>query len=581
MGRQCHVKLAGLLGIVDTNKRGISEKVSQYYMTRRLDYRAKVDGKLLDADVLSSTAWISESFEASGQLRTIYIDVVCTAVYLYVSEAHKEEIANPFDQVGLSSVLIFGRYESTAENDLLSIGTASSRGSVSSGRFTAEIDELLRRVKRNKDRTVREMDLGQAKRAQLEMNLLRKARGEMDALESDQMEAIDEEDFHRALDLQHEIKTLRGNVLSSVDPRFTTDIASSRRSSELLRPNHLFDKADHKVGTPELFTPIDLSPTDSLEKIKVRRAFSPNGSIGKNSAISGLTRTPSSPHILLRTGSASSAGLRSTPTLKNRPSSATSKVTNTTRSVPKSATLPPRMDAWHGNKFLEKENTIVPALRDKINRSEMIDEESEAPNREAYHPPLPSKERIDYSRAVDLFGQQTMRNLHSKKWHEHKKGLVSVQQKLESVSSTEASDYLDSTIAILQKHLRDPLYNVYATALDLLSFVCTKFMDRRSAGKTLSTMNEILEQDNKKKFRHQPIIIYAKQIVEHQIGSHFRRFAETKRRRSNAVLVSAMTSHKRNDCRAHDSYRTCPRCGESIERPLFHKHVGSKECRRE
>ncbi|PIO63395.1 hypothetical protein TELCIR_15005, partial [Teladorsagia circumcincta] len=68
-----------------------------------------------------------------------------------------------------------------------------------------------------------EMDLGQAKRAQLEMNLLRKARGEMDALESDQMEAIDEEDFHRALDLQHEIKTLRGNVLSSVDPRFTTD----------------------------------------------------------------------------------------------------------------------------------------------------------------------------------------------------------------------------------------------------------------------------------------------------------------------------------------------------------------------
>ncbi|KAK6015963.1 hypothetical protein OSTOST_18557 [Ostertagia ostertagi] len=40
-----------------------------------------------------------------------------------------------------------------------------------------------------------------------------------------------------------------------------------------------------------------------------------------------------------------------------------------------------------------------------------------------------------------------------------------------------------------------------------------------------------------------------------------------------------MASHKRSDCRAHDNYRTCPRCGESIERPLFHRHVGSKECR--
>ncbi|KAK6058332.1 HEAT repeat protein [Cooperia oncophora] len=219
---------------------------------------------------------------------------------------------------------------------------------------------------------------------------------------------------------------------------------------------------------------------------------------------------------------ASSDGALSALTKKKRPSSATSKATYSSLFV--NASPPPKVDPWQGNKYLERENTIVPALRVKLDRSDAIKEESDLSNNDDIQSLVPPKERVEYSRAVDLFGHQTMRNLYSKKWHEHKIGLARVQQKLESVPSTEAATYFDSTIPILEKFLRDPLYNVYATALDLLSFVCTKFVvdhhlqkmapklartihtiiaarandtDRRAAGSTLSTMNEIFERDEK------------------------------------------------------------------------------------
>uniref|UniRef100_A0A7I4Y784 TOG domain-containing protein n=1 Tax=Haemonchus contortus TaxID=6289 RepID=A0A7I4Y784_HAECO len=775
-------------------------------MTRRLECRAKLDGDFLKEGVLLSTAWISQrdmtlpiklelvlrlrsvverieiiahdlyipqqvaiatlddelkgaekklgvvhfkpATEASSQQRTIYVDVSCTVITLQINKAHEDEVTNPFHQVGLESVLVFGRYLSGAEDDIPpSRRTLSPVEMVNSKRFTEEIDELLRRVKRNKDKFVREMDFSQAKRAQLELNLLKKARGEMVALENAQSEAVKEDNFHRAVDLQDEIKTLRRNVMAFVDPRLTSNIV---RSEDIHRPKNLFDKEDLKIGTPELFTAMDLSPTDSLERVKVRRA-STSDTMSESSATSKISRTPSSPNVLLRTGSASSARERSAPKLKQRPSSVSSKRTNSSRSVATSASGLPRVEPWHGNKFLEKENTVVPALRDKINKSDSIEESSDASNQEE-HQPLVVFKGVDYSRAVDLFGEQTARNLYSKKWQERKIGLARVQQKLESVSSTEAPKYLDCTIAILQRHLKDPLYNVYASALDLLGFVCTRYIvshhlqrmapnlarsihstiatrandtDRRSSTTTLSTMNEILEQDKRvaKAFltrflkplsrgsqRGQATIVqnaaellgtpndevgstedaltqfgldclrnadpevrsigkklildvYAngrrdvifqmvsreEQVHQHPLlrsilddmvainsaqarspetsqssissklpntksvrisddlprrndyatlcrhcganieksdsstlEKHYRNIcpAFTKCEGCNqVVLVMSLASHRRNDCLVRGNYRTCPRCGESIERSSFHRHVGRKDCR--
>ncbi|EPB68682.1 hypothetical protein ANCCEY_12234 [Ancylostoma ceylanicum] len=142
-------------------------------------------------------------------------------------------------------------------------------------------------------------------------------------------------------------------------------------------------------------------------------------------------------------------------------------------------------------------------------------------------PSIPIMEKATYSRGVDLFGEETMRKLYSKKWEERKDGLASVQQVLETAPTTQAqaADYLECSMSILQRHLKDPLYNTYTKALELLAFICTQFLpehslyrmapmivkstaktiamrasdtDRRSAGITLSTINDIVEQDNKR-----------------------------------------------------------------------------------
>lgn len=153
----------------------------------------------------------------------------------------------------------------------------------------------------------------------------------MGELEHEQFEAIKDEDFHRALNLQEEMKTLRGNVLASVDPRLTTDVRSSlfaprprhgknnigkhgdlpyvpmllrckmsvqplqvqtnasikewqllwriqedfqvndsNTTADIHRPKNLFDKEDSKITTPKLFVPIGRIPP--VMKIRLRNS---------------------------------------------------------------------------------------------------------------------------------------------------------------------------------------------------------------------------------------------------------------------------------------------------------------------
>lgn len=551
-------------------------------MTKALHYRAKVDGNFLDPAVLSSQAWISQregggaaklelvlqrrsivdrieiiahsqymprrvaiattddevngsekelgevEFQAGyaehSLLKTVYTDVRCTVIILRIKPPEGETGSNEHRQVGLAGVQIFGRYESAPGPDDAAFGSRTNPTDIpTNGRFSAEIDELLQRVERNKSKVAMEMDFNQAKRAQLETNLLKKARSEMGELEHEQFEAIKDEDFHRALNLQEEMKTLRGNVLASVDPRLTTDVNDSNTTADIHRPKNLFDKEDSKITTPKLFVPIDLSPTSTIEPTMTNRMTSSSGSVSSGSVTRKVTRTPSSPNILLRRGSASSNSSHSDRVLKKRPSSVSSKASSSSGSGTKNTPLP-KVTELQRNKFLEKENTVVPALQDKRRLPDIAQEESKVLDQEQQLPPLHPSETDNYSKMVELFGSTTARSLYSKKWEERKNGIASVRQKLEKVKSSEAVHYLESATAILQRHLRDPLYNVYTGALDLLDYVCTKFMvdhslqksapqfvkalhgtiavrasdtDRRSAGKTLTTMNEILELDRK------------------------------------------------------------------------------------
>ncbi|RCN38715.1 hypothetical protein ANCCAN_15365 [Ancylostoma caninum] len=303
------------------------------------------------------------------------------------------------------------------------------------------------------------------------------------------------------------------------------------------RPKNLFEKdgSNYEIPAPKLFTPIDLSPTDDLNKLKPPRAPSPANSItSKASSTRKITRKPSSPNVLHRSGSASTIGSYSKPPSIKRPTSASSKASKQSQleTITKRSNSPvPNLNRWHGNKFLEKENTVVPALNARRRReSESVQEDyRDVITADAPLPPIPLMEKATYSRGVDLFGEETMRKLYSKKWEERKDGLASVQHALETAPTTQAqaADYLDCAMSILQRHLKDPLYNTYTKALELLSFICTQFLpqhslyrmassivkstakiiamrasdtDRRSAGITLSTINDIVEQDSKAGF---------------------------------------------------------------------------------
>ncbi|KAL6734576.1 hypothetical protein Aduo_005102 [Ancylostoma duodenale] len=577
-----------MVGVARSRQRPLpNPRPYTHSMVRTLDFRTELNGNILTPEILSKQAWISQRDEkfpiklrlilkqksvveriqivahskfipqevmistaenehtptekvmgavdfkvdsdGQNELKTIYTNVDCTAIILGIQKAHANDILNPFRQVGLVEVKIYGRYDSNGEQHALfpQNGASESVDIEDEGRFTAEIDELLQRVEKNKRKSAANENFGLASQAQFGSLLLQKARGEIAELESEQRSAIEDEDFHRALDLQEEIKTLRGN-----------NIDTKSDNISIHRPKNLFEKngSNYEIPAPKLFTPIDLSPTDDLNKLKPLpappRAPSPaNSTTSKASSTRKITRKPSSPNVLHRSGSASTIGSYNKPPSIKRPTSASSKASKQSQleTITKRSNSPvPSLNRWHGNKFLEKENTVVPALKARRRReSESMQEEyRDVISVDAPLPPIPLMEKATYSRGVELFGEETMRKLYSKKWEERKDGLASVQHVLETAPTTQAqaADYLDCAMSILQRHLKDPLYNTYTRALELLSYICTQFLpqyslyrmansivkstakiiamrasdtDRRSAGITLSTINDIMEQDNK------------------------------------------------------------------------------------
>ncbi|KAK6736683.1 hypothetical protein RB195_019403 [Necator americanus] len=709
-------------------------------------------GNVKEIGVLHFKADLDTQYE----LKTIYTEMVCTSIILCIERVHINDVFNPSQQVGLVEVQVFGQYDLNAEQHALfrQDENVATTNTVEDGRFSAEIGEIIERIEKNKQKSVSNENFGLASIAQLSSRLLQKAKGEMVELEKDQRDAIRDEDFHRALDLQEEMKTLRKNALATVDPTLAkNNIDSMSDITDILRPKNLFEKDghDYKIPAPKLFTPIDLSPSEDLKPLKTPPRISSAASAATQGSLNKkATRKSSSPNISLRTDSASSSGELSKSSQKERPTSASSRVSasslKTETSSKERIPPPPDPNRWHSNKFLQKENTVVPALRERKHHNSNSDEERR--NEQSEMDPsqlVPIMEKATYLRGCDLFGENTMGKLYSKKWEQRNQGLSNIQETLEGVplGDAQAGNYLDCAISILQRRLKDPLYNAYISALDLLSFICTDFLprhslyklaptiaratsdiialrasdtDRRSAGKTLSTINDIMEQDTKAaKFflnrflkmgapggqRGQANIqklislteesvtsfgldclkhtdteirsigrklilevytngkrdIVRKMIIEEsrrnkhpavrstlselanldakqdrdlisstQSGSSKKRPGTKSVRISNElpkrngsiqsmcrfcgktidsyepsalerhynadcpmftkcsgcgqiVEVSSLGIHKTTNCRAKENYRSCPRCGELIERRLFHRHVGKKDCK--
>lgn len=123
--------------------------------------------------------------------------------------------------------------------------------------------------------------------------------------------------------------------------------------------------------------------------------------------------------------SASSNSSHSDRVLKKRPSSVSSKASSSSGSGTKNTPLP-KVTELQRNKFLEKENTVVPALQDKLvdrrpinptlchvayfrrRLPDIAQEESKVLDQEQQLPPLHPSETDNYSKMVELFGSTTV-----------------------------------------------------------------------------------------------------------------------------------------------------------------------------
>ncbi|KAK5980184.1 hypothetical protein GCK32_010739 [Trichostrongylus colubriformis] len=194
-----------------------------------------------------------------------------------------------------------------------------------------------------------------------------------------------------------------------------------------------------------------------------------------------------------------------------------------------------------------------------MNHISSTSEDNEMSNQEEYEPSPPLKESVDHLRAIELLGQQTVENLYSKKWQERKKGLASVQQRLESVPSAEASKRASGT-SQSSTGSKSPSTKSVRISDDLPKRNEDAPTSCQHCGANFESPPSNLDMENHHRNKC-PLFTKCDDC-------------------SQVLMVSSVASHRRNECRARDNYRTCPRCGESIERSLFHRHVGRKDCRR-
>ncbi|CAJ0956464.1 unnamed protein product, partial [Mesorhabditis belari] len=512
-----------------------------------------------------------KSSATKHELKTVYMDEKLSRIRLKIDESYVNRVSNPYNQVGLIQLKIFGLYvPDEPENfsfkyidERQKIGDAEgglhSSSEIVDNKYTEELLELGRILEKNKKRCVQEENFKKAKEAQLSQRLLKKATKEMEELEKDKNAAIQDEDFQRAQDLKDEMKTLRGNVLASIDPRFLEYVPNDPGPSSLPetpgKPSPLYDHSGTAIPPPKLFKPIELSPRNSVQNPPILRvsqptplshslpflstaasdpfpptpredreklSFSPReptpkpkGDLPIRSPVG--SRSPKPPTAPIRSPTpikspvrTQQRGTRSPPSHSSshrRPPSLDSPVDfrrlpttaqspdhdyyETKRPATRESYIPagslekPRTRTG-SNRFYEKENMVVPAaLR---NRRSSDPEMHRRPNDhredksghnehgflEAVHP----SDRSTAQRSIQKFGLSTVQKIYSKDYNKRRDGLTELQKRLEDYSGkgSKSSEALDAALPLLTRCLRDALYSVYSSALDVFRYIGHDFI---------------------------------------------------------------------------------------------------------
>ncbi|CAI2338928.1 unnamed protein product [Caenorhabditis sp. 36 PRJEB53466] len=424
-----------------------------------------------------------KSEDQKYELKNIFLDEICTKLILSVSEAHVDVVNNLDSQVGLVDVRLYGKYLPTDEEPGVDPGEFKSgeaaRNVIPDHKYSKELQAMIEAIEKNKHTAVANEDFKLAKSAQLAVRQLKKSTKEMEELENDKNEAVEEEDFQRANDLQDEITALRSNILASIEPKLLEN--TMPRNEEIHRPKNLFPENKEPPSKPKLYQPVDLSPTEIPADPSQTALLPPR----PPSTSSRRTATPKRPST-----NDSATSRRSTPAweVPVRPittdSQASRKRTPSPAVKGNSASSARRRSSSTGigtNKFLEKENMIVPAALNRKRSSSVNFEAAEAADRmstddvteEQVLAMIPPDQRGNVRSAISIFGLETIAKIYSKHFENRKEGISEISEKVDELSGEKTSQSFESINCLLAHLLKEPLFNVYKDVLLLWHHFCT------------------------------------------------------------------------------------------------------------
>ncbi|CAL2033020.1 unnamed protein product [Caenorhabditis brenneri] len=378
-----------------------------------------------------------KSDDQKYELKNIFLDEKCSKLILSVSEAHIDVINNLESLVGLVDVKLFGKYL-TSENQLSFSPDVDSRAFkpgvtknlIPDHKYSKELQAMIMAIEKNKQTAVANEDFKLAKSAQLAVRELKKSTKEMEELENDKNEAVEEEDFQRANDLQ------------DLSP---TEVSADPSSAFLLPPR---------------------PPSNSSKKTFHPKRPSTNDSVSTRRS-SATWEVPIRPTT---TNSQSSKKRTPSPSIKKAPSTASSSSTRRRSSSIGLGT----------NKFLEKENMIVPAALNRkrsnsvnLETPEYVDRSTEDISEDQVLAMVPPDQRGNVRSAISLFGLETIAKMYSKHFENRKEGIEEIREKIDELNGDRTSKYFESINCLLAHLLKEPLFNVYKDVLLLWHHFCT------------------------------------------------------------------------------------------------------------
>ncbi|KAF1765436.1 hypothetical protein GCK72_005388 [Caenorhabditis remanei] len=411
------------------------------------------------------------------ELKNIFLDEKCSKLILNVSEAHIDVVNNLDSLVGLVDVKLFGKYL-PVENELsvsLDIDPRAfkpgvTRNVIPDQKYSKELQAMIHAIEKNKQTAVANEDFKLAKSAQLAVRELKKSTKEMEELENDKNEAIMDEDFQRANDLQDEITALRSNILASP------------RHDEIHRPKNLFTENSEVPSKPKLYQPVDLSPTEVSADPSTAFLLPPRPP-SNSSKVSVTPRRPSTNHSGSTRRSSASWEVPIRPTTTNSQVSRKRTPSPVVKKAPSTASSSRRRSNSIGmgtNKFLEKENMIVPAALNRKRSSsvnyetpEFVDKSTEDISEDQVLAMVPPDQRGNVRSAISLFGLETIAKIYSKHFENRKEGIEEIREKIDTLNSDKTSKYFESINCLLAHLLKEPLFNVYKDVLLLWHHFCT------------------------------------------------------------------------------------------------------------